>query len=191
MISAQFRHRNRTTPVALALVAAMVAAGCGANEDDQKAQSPKSSPPTPSPSVDPEEAEESKVLEAYEKLTAAESRTYAKAKQDPGLEKVAAHEALKNIRLTMLYHQDQGTVMKGDVSRSPEVRAINIDSSPPKAVVKDCADSSRYDEVDAQTGKVKPVSDKSRRHMVNSTAHRSKAGEWKFYTYAVERGRTC
>jgi hypothetical protein len=69
---------------------------------------------------------------------------------------------------------------------------LRTESEPLKAVVTDCADSSRYDEVDAKTGKVQELrSPGPRRHVVTSTAQRSKSGEWKFSTYTIERGRTC
>lgn len=171
-------------PLALALT------GCGDGGGDAKPSQAASAAPSPTRSTDPDAAEKTAVLKAYEGLTAAEARTYATAKLDPELETYAAHKALSDIKVTLFYQQQQGTVMKGDVTRTPKVTALNPDSEPLKAVVTDCADSSQYDEVKTKTGKAIPYKG-SRRHIVTSTAQRSKNGKWKFYTYAIDRERTC
>ncbi|MFF3326930.1 hypothetical protein [Streptomyces sp. NPDC002889] len=187
------RHKHGVAALSGAVALAAVLAGCsGSNDGDSKPSQGVSTPAPATSSADPQAAEKAAVLKAYEGLTAAEARTYATAKLDPELEKYAAHKALSDIKVTLFYHQQQGTVMKGDVTRKPDVTALNTESEPLKAVVTDCADSSRYDEVNAKTGKVKELkSPGPRRHVVTATAQRSKSGAWVFYTYTIERGRTC
>lgn len=176
--------------VALALIAGLAAGGCSSDgEPTDDASTPSTSAAS---SSDPDAAEKKAVLTAYRAMTDAEARTYASAKLDPKLEQYAAHKALADITETLLWHQQQGTVMKGKVTRSPKVTALSVDRTPLKATIVDCADSSRYDEVDAETGKVVPVTgDGPRRHVVTSTAERSKTGEWRIYTYVIDRERTC
>ncbi len=172
-------------PLALALTA------CGGGDDGAK---PSAAPPaasSPAPSVDPDAAEKAAVLKAYEGLTEAEARSYATAKLDPELETYAAHKALADIKVTLFYHQQQQTRMRGTVSREPEVETIDTASDPLEATITDCADSSQYEEIDAD-GKVRELkSPGPRRHYVTSTAQRAKTGEWKIYTYTIERDRTC
>ena len=132
------------------------------------------------------------MLAVYRSMSAAEVRTYAKAKLDPDLEKYAADKALSDIKATLFYYQQQGTIMKGTLTRSPKVTAISIESDPLKATVVDCVDSSAYDKVSAKTGKaVGSVPSGPRRHVVTSTAERSKTGDWKIYASVIDRERTC
>ncbi|MFD5025028.1 hypothetical protein [Streptomyces sp. NPDC058373] len=125
-------------------------------------------------------------------MTTAEARTYATAKLDPELEKFAGHKALADISATLFYHQQQKTVMRGTVERDPKVVKLDLDADPAKAKVEDCADSSKYDEVDAETGKVRELSSSGpRRHLVTSEAVQDKAGAWMFTTYTIKRGQSC
>ncbi|MFI0742356.1 hypothetical protein ACH4PU_30420 [Streptomyces sp. NPDC021100] len=188
--SAHLRRRNlfRLTALLLSAGAVVTVSGCGSSAGHTTEQKAPSAAPTPS--TDPQAQEKAKVLEVYRAMTDAEARTYATAKLDPELDKYAAHKALSDIKVTLFYQQQQGTEMKGQVSRSPKVTAIDTASDPLKAVVTDCADSSRYDEVRVKTGEVIPYKG-SRRHVVTSTAERSKTGDWKFYTYVIDRERTC
>lgn len=163
--------------------------GCGSSGDD-KAPAVASASTSASKTADPEAAERTAVLRVYQAMNDAETHTYATGKVDPQLEMYAAHKALSDIKVTLFYYQQQGTVMKGSVTRSPQVTSLDTSSVPLKAVVTDCADSSKYDQVNSKTGKVVPYKG-PRRHVVTSTAERSKAGPWKFYTSVIERDRTC
>ncbi|MFD9151348.1 hypothetical protein, partial [Streptomyces diastaticus] len=165
--------------------------GCGSAEKDVAAPASSSSAPA-SPTADPDAAAKRSVLRAYKEMTTAEARTYATAKLDPQLEEFAGHKALSDISATLFYHQQQKTVMRGTVKRDPEVIKIDLDAAPPSATVEDCADSSKYDEVDAETGKVRELSSSGpRRHLVTAEAVRDKAGTWVFMTYTIKRGQSC
>jgi len=173
-----------------ALGLALGLAGCSSGGNEGKAPTAASVAPSSSAPVDPDAADRAAVLSAYKGLTDAESRTYATAKLDPQLETYAAHKALADIKVTLVYQQQHGTVMRGTVKRDPKVTALNTGTVPLKAVVTDCADSSQYNEVITKTSKTVPYSG-PRRHVVTATAERSKTGPWKFYTYVIERDRTC
>lgn len=178
---------------AVALCGAL--AGCGGGGGDEKPAAASSVAPSPSRTVDPDAAEKRAVLEAYEGMSEAEVRTYAKGKPDPELEKYAAHKALADIRTTAFWHERDGTVMRGEPKRSPEVKWVSTAKDPYKAEIRDCVDSSGYVEVYAKSGKEREVASPGpRRHLVVSTAQRPKAGgpeAWVIVTSTIERGRTC
>jgi hypothetical protein len=169
-------------------VAASLAAVTGCGSDEPPADKP-STRPTATESKDPHAAEKKDLLDVYQKMVEIEERIYATVDYDEELEKYAAHKALSNIKTTMFYHDQNDTVMKGDVKRSPEVTAFNAEADPMKAVVTDCADSTKYNEVKKKTGEAVPY-DGPRRHIVTGTAYRTEDG-WKFFEYAVDRERTC
>ncbi|MGW9372226.1 hypothetical protein ACWGVR_19640 [Streptomyces xanthophaeus] len=52
-------------------------------------------------------------------------------------------------------------------------------------------DSSGYDKVNQSTGQPAAASSGPRRHVVTSTAQRTKSGPWQVYTSTIERDRTC
>jgi hypothetical protein len=115
----------------LALAALTVTTGCSSGSHDA---SPKqSATPSATQSVDPNAAEKAKVLEAYRNMWEARNRTYAQAKLDPKLSSYAGNKALSNIKVTLLYYQDHGTLMKGQPVNSPQVTGIDTESKPKKA----------------------------------------------------------
>ena len=185
------RMRRSAAGAGATALAAVLLVGCGSAEKDVAAPASSSSAPA-SPTADPDAAAKRSVLRAYKEMTTAEARTYATAKLDPQLEEFAGHKALSDISATLFYHQQQKTVMRGTVKRDPEVVKIDLDADPASATVEDCADSSRYDEVDAETGEViKKKTSGDRRHVMKAEAFQNKAGDWRFFTHTIERDETC
>ncbi|GGN61948.1 hypothetical protein GCM10012285_61530 [Streptomyces kronopolitis] len=130
------------------------------------------------------------MLTAYRALWEARTRTYAKAELDPAVARHAANTALSNVKLTLAYYQDHGTVMRGTPRIAPKVTAVNTTAKPAKAVLTDCVDTRDYTEVNRKTGKKVPVGDGPRRHVYNATAVRVD-GSWRIWTTTIERDRTC
>ncbi|MCA1224236.1 hypothetical protein [Streptomyces sp. 8L] len=185
------RHgRGRWAALAGALALCAVVTGCGSGGSDSKVAAAPSTTAVSRAPADPDAAQKAAVLAAYRSMTDAEARTYATAKLDPGLSRYAVDHALTDIKLTLYAQQQAGTVQKGSVTRSPKVTAIDTADDPMKATVTDCADSTHYNEVDAKTGKATPYNG-SRRHVVTVTAMRPKSGTWRFFTYTIDRQRTC
>ncbi|MEU0382387.1 hypothetical protein ABZ093_34630 [Streptomyces cyaneofuscatus] len=171
-------------PLALALT------GCGGGDDDPKPVFPTLKASSPAPSVDPDAAEKAAVLKAYDGMSAAELETYATGKLSPDLETYAAHKALADIKATVFWYQQQGTVMRGEPVRSPTAE-IDTASDPLEATITDCVDSSAYQKVKKDSGKAAATPSGPRRHVVISTAKQAKTGTWKIYTSTIERDRTC
>ncbi|WP_405933683.1 hypothetical protein [Streptomyces sp. NBC_00827] len=172
----------------LVLTALSVTAGC--SSDSVNTSPKKSAGPSATKSVDPDAAEKAKVLQVYRSMWEARNRTYAEAKLDPKLGDYAGNKALSNIKVTLLYYQDHGTVMTGEPVNSPNVTDIDTSSTPMKATITDCVDTSHYEEVDAKTGKEVPVGTGSRRHIYNATAINSD-GTWIIWTTDIDREQKC
>lgn len=172
---------------ALALACGLTLAGCGSGDDGAADARPTASP-TITKTADPQAAEKRRVLATYQGMTDAETRTYAKAKLDPELERYAGDKALANIKATLFQQQQDDTVMEGKVKRDPNV--IN-DITDEEAQITDCADSTQYKEVKKKTGEKIPYSGEQR-HVVTATAQRSSAEDkWKIYSYEISRTQTC
>ncbi|MGW7097616.1 hypothetical protein [Streptomyces sp. NPDC054874] len=175
-----------------AVTLALALTACGGGRDPVPPPAAPPAPSSPTPSEDPDAAEKTAVLKTYAGLTEAEARSYATGKLDPELETYAAHKALADIKVTVFYHQQQNTRMQGTVAREPKVETIDTASDPLEATITDCADSSQYEETEVKGGKVRELkSPGPRRHYVTSTAQRARTGDWKIYTYTIDRDRTC
>ncbi|MFD3781139.1 hypothetical protein [Streptomyces sp. NPDC058612] len=130
------------------------------------------------------------MLAVYGAMTAGEERSYAAAALDPELEKYATHTALADIKSTLFWYEQRGTVMKGAPVHSPKTDSLDSAGDPLRAAITDCVGSSAYDKVDKASGNPVAAPSGPRRH-VTSTAQRTKAGPWLVYTSTIERDRTC
>ncbi|MER5924934.1 hypothetical protein [Streptomyces mirabilis] len=183
----RIRDRHRGAALVVALVA--LTAGCSSS-GDHGGEAKKTTSPAPTKSSDPDASEKTAVLEAYRNMWKARNRTYATAKLDSKLEDYAGNKALSNIKATLIYYQDHGTVLKGEPVNSPEITGIDTAAKPMKATITDCVDTSHYDEVNAKTGKKVPVGTAPVRVVYNATAINSN-GKWIIWTTEIDRGRTC
>ncbi|WP_329438809.1 hypothetical protein OG906_34090 [Streptomyces sp. NBC_01426] len=143
------------------------------------------------PAADPQAAEKTAVLTAYGAMAAAETWSYANAVLDPELEKHATDKALADIKATLFWYQQRGTVMKGAPVHSSKVDSLDTSKDTWRAAITDCVDSTAYDKVDKTSGKPVTAPSGPRRHVVTSTAQRTKTGPWQVYTSTIERDRTC
>ncbi|WP_411107777.1 hypothetical protein [Streptomyces sp. cmx-4-9] len=182
------RHKRRAAVLSGAVALALALAGCGGGGGGAKAPAAATAAPSPSKKADPDAAEKVAVLEAYQGMWEARNRTYATAKLDPQLETYAGNRALSNIKVTLLYHQEHGTVMTGTPVNAPEVDGF--DDAKTKAVLRDCVDTTTYNEVEAKTGKAVPVGTGPRRHVYNASAIKT-GGKWVIWTTDIDRAATC
>ncbi|MFE9968244.1 hypothetical protein [Streptomyces sp. NPDC005525] len=142
----------------------------------------------PAPSADPEKAQKDAVLTVYRKMWAAQVKAYSSGTlKGVGLEGVAGGKALSKVRVTALYYQEHGSVMKGEPELSPKVTAISKGS---QAEITDCIDSTHYVQVNKKTGKRVGLLDENRRHVATYEA-RTIAGTWLITDFDIDRDRTC
>ncbi|WP_392895799.1 hypothetical protein [Streptomyces sp. LN699] len=171
-----------------------MAAGCGGASSDGKPAAVASvasvASSSAAPAADPQAAEKTAVLTAYDAMAAAETWSYANAVLDPELEKHATDKALADIKATLFWYQRRGTVMKGATVHSPRVGSLDTVGDTWRASITDCVDSSAHDKVDKASGKPVTAPSGPRCHVVTSTAQRTKTGPWQVYTSTIERDRT-
>lgn len=168
----------------------LVVAGCGSPVKDANPAVGPSAAPASSAAPDPQAGERAAVLAAYRAMAVAEERSYAAAKLDPELARYAADKALAAIQATVFWHQQDGTTMRGTVKRRPVVTALDTASDPLRATVTDCADTGDYNEIKTADGSQMPY-EGSRRHVVTSSAQRTRTVPWQIYTSTIERDHTC
>ncbi|MEV0604639.1 hypothetical protein AB0I82_35815 [Streptomyces sp. NPDC050315] len=173
----------------LAACTLFAVSACGTDSEGTPENKPKSKP-SPTVSVDPQAAEKKQVLKVYRSMWETKNRSFAKAELDPDVKKYASGKALGDIKVTTLYYEGRGHVMKGEPILHPEVTAIDTKSKPAKATVEDCVDSSHYDEVDKKTGKKVDFGDGPRRHP-NSTTLRMIGDKWFVWETSIDRERSC
>jgi len=156
---------------------------------------PTSSSPSPivsaSPSIDPQAAAKATVLTVYQKMWDAQVKAYSSGTlKNAGLESVAADQALAKIKVTALYYQDHGTIMKGKPKLSPKVASISTGTDSDTVTITDCIDSTNYMQVYKKTGKPVGTVDSNRRHVATYTA-RTIATKWLITDFDIDRDRTC
>ncbi|TDU69184.1 hypothetical protein EDD91_7842 [Streptomyces sp. KS 21] len=166
-------------------------AGCGGGSSDGKAVEPVPASSAAPSTADPDAGERAAVLEAYRAMAAAEVRTYASGALDAELERYATHTALADIKSTLFWYQQRGIVMKGEPVHSPGVDSLDTSGEPLRAVITDCVDFTGYDKVGKDGKPVGAAPSGPRRHVVTSSAQRTKSGSWLVYTSMVERDRSC
>lgn len=142
----------------------------------------------PSVSVDPLKGDREAVVSAYRQMWAAQVKAYSSGTlKGAGLEEAAGDKALSKIKVTALYYQEHGSIMKGEPELSPKVTSITAGK---QAQITDCIDSTHYVQVNKKTGKPIGLIDVNRRHVATYTA-RTLAGRWLITDFDIDRDRTC
>ena len=174
---------------ALGLLAACTS-GASADRTSSPASpvSPSSSATTPSP--DPTKQAADAALAAYRGFRQAEVRAAAKA--DPkgsGLERYAIDKALDGVYSVLLFYRQQGIVVRGEPTLSPTVSSVTL-GTPPRAVISDCFDTSKWEAVYKATGKSAVAPGQARRTVVTASVEVYR-GRWMVRTLTNQRDRTC
>ncbi len=141
---------------ALPLVAALLLAGCGADGRSSSATTSTAGNPATSTSQanatsSSQSPAEAAVLAGWEAFWADWIAVSATADyRSPRLAEHATGEALRRLRLQLLSYNREGLVARGKPVRT-RTRVLAVDAR--KARVAECLDSSRWQAVDAETGK--------------------------------------
>ena len=180
--------------VALVAAALGLLAGCTSPASVDRPSSPTPSVPvSPSdatPSPDPSKQAADAALAAYRGFRQAEVRAAAKA--DPkgsGLERYAIDKALDGVYSVLLFYRQQGIVVRGEPTLSPTVSSVTL-GTPPRAVISDCFDTSKWEAVYKATGKSAVAPGQARRTVVTATVEVYR-GQWMVRTVTNQRDRTC
>lgn len=199
------RVNSRWTGAAAALGLAVVATVSACTDD---ASTPSSDPPISSSfihsglvststspnntaSPNPTDLAKAEVLASYKAYWAAQvsSEAHPRLRQDPNLAKFAIAKALADAQGTILLFRNNGIEMRGRPTHSATVTSISL-SKPPRAVIKDCLDSTHWRPVYAATGKSALAPGQSVRITVDATATLYQ-GRWVVRTSVAHRDRPC
>ncbi|MGW1768266.1 hypothetical protein ACWCQL_30010 [Streptomyces sp. NPDC002073] len=183
-------RRRILSATATASVLTALLAGCAEEKKTADAAPPKPSA-SPSPSADPKAAEKAALLGVYREFWDAQLKVYTTGSmRGTGIERVAGGKAYTKVQVTVLYHQQRGTVMKGKPRLSPKVTALNTSKNLHTATVTDCLDSTGYVQVEKDTGEPVKLADANRRHVATYSALRH-GGSWQIRDFDIDRDRTC
>ena len=183
------RGVGRARQGAAILAAIAVLSACSSGDGDPATQSPSSST-TPTPSASSSPSAEAEALAAYrgmwqDMVTAARTSDY----QSPLLARHATGPALTQIVQSLYRDKKDGVVTKGEPILDPEVTETALDADPPRVIVEDCGDSSKWLKYRVSTGKLKDNVPGGRRHIA-ATVVRTE-GQWKVLGIAVSEVGTC
>ncbi|MFF3214118.1 hypothetical protein ACFYYB_26010 [Streptomyces sp. NPDC002886] len=173
---------------------ALLLVGCGGGSDGKAATDPPavatSSPPTAS--VDPQAAEKTAVLAAYNAMSAEQAKAYRVADaKGTDLEKYATAEALGQIRNDLARMQEAGTVVRGEIGHDAKVTALDMTPTTPKATLSDCVDLSKYERYSTKRKEVIPLpTQQPLRYVMTVTAERWE-GRWMVTVINTQGGPTC
>ncbi|WP_332010473.1 hypothetical protein OH736_45940 (plasmid) [Streptomyces sp. NBC_01650] len=187
---------RRTAALYGAVPLALLLAGCGGGDDSAK---PSAAPPvasTPAPatsSADPQTAEKTAVLAAFDAMWTERTKAYAKADaKGTRLEKYATLDALGRVRNDLARMKAAGTVVRGESRQeNATVTALDLTSKTPKATITTCVDLSSYEQYSTQKKAVIPLpTNQPLRYAAGATLEKWPNG-WMVTTYTPEGGRPC
>jgi len=151
-----FRHQA-TAALGLCVLLTVPACGSSDSSEDAKASAsaPSSAAGTPAPSsAAPKAVATAEVLAAYRQYLAEVTKAYARASTEgTDIEKYSSGAALATVQSETKAMNKAGQVTTGKPGSTPEVTAISLDRTVPKATITDCMDVSRWTLVDGATRK--------------------------------------
>lgn len=191
---------TRTLCAAAGMAALAVAlAGCaGSPQPAARADhpAPQPLPALPSIAVDPAEAEATEeVLTVLQGFREVEAELYA----DPPPPDIVRREFSPYLGDTMLSElvgtlhemRNAGVIFKGRPVSRPITVDVELDATPPSAVVRDCIDATRWRPVFAETGDPVPGESFPDRFVMTLEASVYPEYGWLFYDFAVEVDTPC
>ncbi|MFD9685234.1 hypothetical protein ACFXPX_05035 [Kitasatospora sp. NPDC059146] len=186
--------RARITSAVLT-AAALLLAGCSAQEKAGEPSPTSTAPlppsPTATPTADPTADAKAAVLTAYQGMWDVTVKAYNQGSLDgvDNLETYTRDKALAGIKVAVAYYQKNNMVVPGRPQLSPVVQAVDLASSPARATIRDCVDTAKFQPIDKTTGQ-RSTTDGTVRHVMNSVAHRVD-GHWLISESAFDREQTC
>ena len=179
--------------VAAVLLALTAIAGCTDARPDTAPSSPSTSstPMSSSATSDPQASAKAEVLKAY--LAFWSAATDARAhpnRQHPRLAKYATDKALAAEQATIVLYRQQGIVSRGAPKLEPRIVALDMNSDPRTAQIRDCVDVSDVRAVYRSSGESALAPTKSFRHVATATAT-TVSGRWVIREIATDRKRPC
>jgi hypothetical protein len=184
----------RTGITVVALVVALLGAGCSSNS--RKPAAPASSAvstPSPTPSTSAEETQaRGSVLAAYNGFREAHvAASNAGDVKGGDLAKYVADPLLAELKVELYQRSVQGLVTTGRPTWNARVTKVNVSSRPFTVEIEDCFDTTNWKTVDKKTGKDAAVPGQAKKYVVTAEAALYDDGRWLIYKGRAVRERPC
>lgn len=181
------RFRNRIT-AALGLCAALALSACSTS--DKHSHSPSSSAASPSATQDSkEQAARDAALGAWRGMDAEMVKAYHQSKSSgTKLSTYAADKALSKIESELFQYRQAGVHFEGAPKSTAKVTAVDIESTPQKATITECLDTTGWKAMQGNKNVTSP--NQVQRYTVTGSV-RTIGTQWKVVDYEVDKERTC
>ncbi|MFF7145715.1 hypothetical protein ACFZB5_31670 [Streptomyces nodosus] len=187
-VRSAIRFRNRMT-AAVGLCAALVALSA-CSTADKHSESPSSAAPTLSATQDSkEQAAGDAALAAWRGMDAEMVEAYHVGKSSgTKLSAYAADKALSKIESELFQYRQAGVHFEGEPKSTAKVTAVDIQSTPQKATIAECLDTTGWKAM--QGGKNVTSPNQVQRYTVTGSV-RTIGTQWKVVDYVVDKEHAC
>ncbi|MFD3580827.1 hypothetical protein [Streptomyces sp. NPDC058644] len=142
------RNLRRTVHLPLAVAALVVTAACSSGSGEGKAtESPARASPSKSADTTETKAREA-ALSALSGMRTEQTKAYAKGKASgTTLSSYARDKAQAKIESELFQYRQAAIKFTGKPTSTAKAKAVDVESSPHKATIKECLDTSKWDAV--------------------------------------------
>jgi hypothetical protein len=184
------RNRRRTAALSIAVAAlVLVTAGCSSDEGGGKAAGTTASA-SPSDTADAAEKEaRDAALAAFSGMRTEQAKAYSKGKASgTKLSSYARDKALAKIESELFQYRQAGVKFTGKPTSTAKTTAVDVESKPNKATIKECFDTKGWDAV--KDGKTVTSPNQVRRYTVTGSA-RTIGKKWFVVDFNVDKEDEC
>ncbi|MEU7031412.1 hypothetical protein AB0A60_32550 [Streptomyces sp. NPDC046275] len=188
--------RHTRTPAAALVVLALALTGCTNTGADAKPPATTAPTTTAAPTTapaDPQAAEKTAVLAAFEGMWAERTKATAKAdSKGTALRKYTTLDALSKIENNLARMREAGIVIRGGLGHSgTTVTALDMTPKTPKATVTTCVDLSTYERYKAKEKRPIPLpTNQPVKYIATATMQKWPNG-WMVTDYTPHGDRQC
>ncbi|MCG7524561.1 hypothetical protein MHW47_08945 [Streptomyces sp. OfavH-34-F] len=201
-------HQQRTARAVLdgrarsGRVVAAVAAGllcgltaCSSGGSDEAVPTPgSSSPSSASPTASAQDGVKKEIAEVVRRMREEETKAHV----DPGkvsdtkLTDYVTDKALAEINNQLFHYEQLGLVFEGSPKSSVTVTAVNLKSSPHRATVEECVDTTGWKPVEKSTGKDVATDGQPRRYIITYRLEIfGEKAQWMVMDLTRDKERSC
>lgn len=184
------RRALRSVPLVVTVAGVLMASACEGASPKDDASSPE--PSASSSATEPVKAEEKQVLQVVKAMYRAQTRVFANGtEKGSDLEKYAADKALGKTREELFSYKQAGIVLRGQPEYTQmRVTALDMKTSPQRATVQSCTDTSGWTPVKKASGKEVKIDGQPRRYIVTASLQTIDK-QWMVITHKLDKDRSC
>ncbi|MER6354705.1 hypothetical protein ABT186_23525 [Streptomyces sp. NPDC001634] len=182
--------RFRNQMMAAAGLCAVLAALSACSSSDKHSQSPSSAATSPSATQDSkEQAAGDAALAAWRGMDTEMVKAYHRGKSSgTKLSTYAADKALSKIESELFQYRQAGVHFEGEPKSTAKVTAVDIESTPQKATITECLDTTGWKAMQGSKNVTSP--NQVQRYTVTGSV-RTIGAQWKIVDYTVDKELAC